>query len=403
MRSAKELIEAHGPVERDVYLDLENSSPVLPEVVEAMLPYFNERAFGSPTITHKLGWEAYEAVMEASQRMASYIGASSPEEINFTNSETEANNLALLGGCIANKDKGFKVVVSTAEPLSVDFPCRALLPKIGFNVIKVPVNEEGFVIQERFEEALDKGTILVSIAAVNHEIGTIQSLKELVEIVRDKAPNALFHTDASDAYGRVPFNIKELDVDLATLSSYKIQGPRGIGALYVKEGVKVERIIEGQMGTQTLWPGLENVPAMVGFQKASEIAFKNFDEDVSHMRRLRDKLIDGILSSIKDALLNGPKGDRRAPDNVNVSFLRCVGEALTMELSFKGVYVSTGSACTRRITLPSHVLMAIGRRHEEAHGSILMKISRRHTDEDISYVLKVLPEAVERLRSISPA
>jgi cysteine desulfurase len=244
-------------------------------------------------------------------------------------------------------------------------------------------------------------TILVSVSTVNHEIGTIQPLREIVEIVKDKNPNALFYTDASDAYSRIPLDVEKLGVDMATVSSYKILGPRGIAALYVREGVEVERLLEGQLGTQRLWPGVENVPLIIGFHRASELAFENFEGSVSHMKRLRNRLIEGILELIPDTLLNGPRG-RRAPDNVNISFLGCEGEALTIELSLKGVYVSSGSACTRRLLQPSHVLTAIGRKPEEAHGSLLMKVSRLHKDEDIEYVLRVLPEAVERLRGLSP-
>jgi cysteine desulfurase len=211
----------------------------------------------------------------------------------------------------------------------------------------------------------------------------------------------LFHTDASDAYGRIPENVDDLGVDLLTLSSYKILGPRGVGVLYVREGVSVERLLEGQIGTQNLWPGVENVPLIMGFLKASELAFKNFDENISHMKRLRDKLTSGILEKISETVLNGPRGAERAPDNVNISFLHCEGESLTIELSLKGVYVSSGSACTRLILQPSHVLTAIGREFEEAHGSVLMKVTRYHTKEDIEHVLKVFPEAVKRLREIS--
>jgi len=220
--------------------------------------------------------------------------------------------------------------------------------------------------------------------------------------VKDRSPDAIFHTDASDAYGRIPLDVEKLGVDMATLSSYKILGPRGIGALYVREGVEVERLLEGQLGTQRLWPGVENVPLIVGFQKASELLFNDFDDKVSRMRHLRNRLMDGILNSISGTLLNGPRGGRRAPDNVNISFLGCEGEALTIELSLRGVYVSSGSACTRRLLQPSHVLMAIGRKPEEAHGSILMKVSWLHSEEDIDYVLRTLPGAVERLRGLSP-
>jgi cysteine desulfurase len=187
---------------------------------------------------------------------------------------------------------------------------------------------------------------------------------------------------------------------LATVSSYKILGPRGLGALYIKDGVTVDKILEGQIGTQKLWPGVENTPLIVGFTKASELAFQDFDGNVSRMQRLRDKLVDGVFAKLSDVRLNGPKGNLRVPDNANISFLRCEGEALTIELSLNGVYVSSGSACSRRLLQPSHVLVAIGRRFSEAHGSILMKTTRYNTEEDITHVLEVLPNAVNRIRGI---
>ncbi len=365
-----------------------------------MVPYFTELAYGNPTITHKPGWMAYETIQRASEELSRYVGAHTPEEVNFTPGETEANNLAILGAALANRDRGRRIVVSEIEPLSIIFASK-LLERHGFEVRKAPVDGEGFVDLDALSKLVDEQTVLVSISAVNHEIGTIQPLKDAVETVRDRNSETLFHTDMSDAYGRIPVNVADLDVDLATFSSYKILGPRGVGALYVREGVKVERLLEGQIGTQRLWPGVENVPLIVGFLKASELVFRDFEANVEHMRRLRDRLMDGILNEIPNTLLNGPR-ERRAPDNVNVSFLGCEGEALTIELSLKGVYVSSGSACTRRMLQPSHVLTAIGRKPEEAHGSILMKVSRTHTMEDVEYVLKVLPEAVERLRRLSP-
>jgi cysteine desulfurase len=262
------------------------------------------------------------------------------------------------------------------------------------------VDKEGFINLEKLGEVVDKETVLVSLSAVNHEIGTIEPIKEALEIIKDRNPETLFHTDASDAYGRIPLSVKELNVDLATVSSYKVLGPRGIGVLYVREGVNVEKILEGQIGTQRLWPGVENTPLIVGFTKASELAFKHFEDNVGYMRGLRDRLIDGITRLVSMVNLNGPKGEKRAPDNANISFLKCEGEALTIELSLKGVYVSSGSACSRRLLQPSHVLVAIGRKFDEAHGSILMKVTRYHTEEDINYVLEVIPKAVERIRSI---
>jgi len=400
IENVKELLKAHEGLKHEVYLDIENSSMVPKEVIDAMLPYFNQRAYGNPTLTHKPGWEAFETIMESAQKIATFLGCKTLEGVNFTPGETEANNQALMGTAFSMKDKGKKIVISEIEPINV-LHVTDLLQKFGFTTSKIPVDSEGFVNLEKLRESVDKETILVSLSAVNHEIGTIQPIKEALEIVKDKNPGTIFHTDASDAYGKIQFNVKDSGVDLATVSSYKILGPRGMGALYVKEGVNVEKILEGQIGTQKLWPGVENTPLIVGFAKASELAFQNFEENVNHMRKLRDKLIDGIIEKIPDVRLNGPKGDKRAPDNVNVSFLKCEGEALTIELSLNGIYVSSGSACTRRILQPSHVLVAIGRKFDEAHGSILMKVTRYHAEEDINYVLEVIPKAVERIRGIT--
>jgi cysteine desulfurase len=400
VENVRELLKAHEGLKREVYLDIENSNMVPNEVLETMLPYFNKRAYGNPTLTHKPGWEAFEAVMESAQKIAEFLGCRNLEEVNFTPGETEANNLALLGATMQMRGKGKKIVISEIEPLSV-MHVAEMLTRYGFSITKIPVDGEGFISLEKLKEAVDRETVLVSLSAVNHEIGTVQPIKEALKIVKDKNPEAIFHTDTSDAYGKITFKVHELDVDMATISSYKILGPRGIGALYVREGVNIERILEGQIGTQKLWPGVENTPLIVGFAKASELAFKNFEENVGHMRKLRDKLINGIFEKIDDIRINGPRGEKRAPDNVNISFLRCEGEALTIELSLNGVYVSSGSACTRRLLQPSHVLIAIGRKFEEAHGSILMKVTRIHREEDIDYVLEVLPKAVERLRGIT--
>ncbi len=399
VENVRELLRAHEGLKHEVYLDNENSTIVPKEVVDAMLPYYDRRAYGNPTLTHKPGWEAFEAIMESAQKISSFLGCNTLEQVNFTPGETEANNLALIGSTQSMKGKGKKVVISEVEPINI-LNVSDILRKNGFTIVKIPVNKEGFIDLEKLEEAVDKETVLVSLSAVNHEIGTVEPIKEALQIVKDRNPDALFHTDASDAYGRIPFAVKELNVDLATVSSYKILGPRGIGALYVKEGVNVEKILEGQIGTQRLWPGVENTPLIIGFVKASELAFEHFEDNVRYMRGLRDRLIDGITRSVSMVNLNGPRGEKRAPDNVNISFLKCEGEALTIELSLKGVYVSSGSACSRRLLQPSHVLVAIGRKFDEAHGSILMKVTRYHTEEDINYVLEVIPKAVERIRSI---
>jgi len=399
VENVKELLKLHEGITHEVYLDNENSSIVPKEVVEAMLPYFNKTAYGNPTLTHKPGWEAFEVIMNSFKKISNFIGAKNLEEITFTPSETEANNLAIMGSAFAQKSRGKKIVISEIEPINV-LQVAEMMQKYGFTTQKIPVNDEGFINLEKLKEAIDSETILVSISAVNNELGTIQPIKEAVDIVKAKNPKTLFHTDASDAYGRIPLNVQKLNVDLATLSSYKIQGPRGIGAMYLKEGVNMERILEGQIGTQKLWPGIENTPLIVGFTKASELAFENFEANTTKMRTLRDKLVDGMFNELGDLRFNGPKGDKRSPDNANVSILRAEGEALTIELSLNGVYVSSGSACSRRLLQPSHVLIAIGRIFEEAHGSILMKVTRSHTEEDIAYVLEVLPVAVNRIRGI---
>ena len=399
VENIKELLKLHEGISHEVYLDNENSSIVPQEVVDAMLPCFNKKAYGNPTLTHKPGWEAFETIMGCFQKISRYMGAKNLEEITFTPSETEANNLAIMGSCFAQKGKGKKIVISEIEPINV-LQVAEMMGKFGFSTIRIPVNSEGFINLEKLKEAVDKETILVSISNVNNELGTIQPIKEAVDIVKTQNPQALFHTDASDAYGRIPLNVQNLGVDLATVSSYKIQGPRGMGAFYLKEGISLERILEGQIGTQKLWPGVENTPLIIGFTKASELAFENFEANTAKMRMLRDKLVDGIFSELTDLRFNGPKGDKRSPDNANISILRCEGEALTIELSLSGVYVSSGSACSRRLLQPSHVLIAIGRIFEEAHGSILMKVTRSHTEEDIAYVLEVLPKAVNRIRGI---
>jgi cysteine desulfurase len=400
IENVRELLKAHEGIKHEVYLDGENSSVVPKEVIEAMLPYYNQRAYGNPTLTHKPGWEALETIMECTKKIANFLGCKTLEEVNFTPGETEANNLALMGAAFSMRNKGKRIIISEIEPISI-IHVTEMLQKYGFSTTKIPVDEEGFLKLEKLKEVVDKETILVSFSLVNNEIGTIQQIREALEIVKDRNPEAISHMEASDAYGKVKFDVKSLNVDLATVSSYKILGPRGIGALYVKEGVNIERILEGQVGTQKLWPGVENTPLIVGFAKASELAFQSFDESVNYMRKLRDKLLNGITELVSDVKLNGPRGEKRAPDNLNMSFLKCEGEALTIELSLNGVYVSSGSACTRRLLQPSHVLVAIGRRFEEAHGSILMKVTRYHREEDINYVLEVIPKAVQRIRGIT--
>ncbi|MCS7105305.1 MAG: cysteine desulfurase [Thermofilaceae archaeon] len=397
----RELLKTHGEPPKEVYLDLENSGLVPPEVVEAMLPYFNVRGYGHPSITHKKGWEALEVLYETKEILTKTLGARDVEEVEFTHSGTEANNLAVLGYLFAARGRGRKVIVSAVEHLSVIFPAEFAAKLLGYEVVKVPVDREGFVNPELLKQYVDRETVLVSIQAVNHEIGTVQPLRDLVDVAKSANPNVVFHTDAADALGWIPLNVADLNVDMVTLSSHKIGGPRGVGALYVRDGVRLEPPIRGQLSGERLWPGVENVPIIAGFKRALELEFEDFDWKVSYVKGLRDKLIHGLLDRVPETIVNGPLGEKRVANNANLSFLYVEGEALTVELSMRGVYVSSGSACSSRILEPSHVLLAIGRKHEEAHGSILFKLSRHHKPEDVEYVIESVPEAVSRLRALS--
>ena len=367
-----------------------------------MIRAYREYGYGHPSITHRIGWQSYELILKAASNLQGML-AVKDGEIVFTHSGTEANNLAIMGLAMANKEKRRKkIVVSKIEHLSVKFPAERM-QEYGFKVIEIPVDEEGFVDLESLGDSLDREVLLVSIAAVNHEIGTIQDLKAISDIVKDRDPEIILHTDACDALGRVKLNFEKQQVDLASFSSHKVFGPKGAGALYMKPGLKLMPIMHGQLSSQRLWPGVENVPALAGFSKALELIKQNFESYCEKMRELRDLLINSVLLQISDAELNGPRGKRRAVDNVNISFLNCEGEALTVELSLRGVYVSSGSACTSRTLEPSHVLLGIGKRYEEAHGSILMKVSPMHKKDDMFYVIEQLREAVARIRSITSA
>ncbi|MCS7132482.1 MAG: cysteine desulfurase [Aigarchaeota archaeon] len=393
------LIEAHGRPEREVYLDLENSGLIFEEALNELLKSYRESGYGHPSITHKPGWSSLELLLEAKENLLSFIKARDGEVV-FTHSGTEANNLAIMGLAKATPNRR-KIIISSIEHLSVKFPAERL-QELGFRVMEIPVDDEGFVNLDYLSDQIDEEALMVSVAAINHEIGTVQDLRAIADVVRDKDPETIIHTDACDALGRTPLDFGKLEIDIASFSGHKIHAPKGVGALYVRDGIKLEPIIHGQLSSQSLWPGVENIPSIAGFSKAIEIFRENFDNYREKMKNLRDILIGGILSQIDDAFLNGPRGDRRAVDNVNVSFLGCEGEALTVELSLRGVYVSSGSACTSRTLEPSHVLLAIKRPYEIAHGSILMKTSPLHGEKDIEYALGQLVKAVERVRSIAP-
>ncbi|MDD1674859.1 MAG: cysteine desulfurase, partial [Methanomicrobiales archaeon] len=354
---------------------------------------------GHPSITHRKGWEAYETLYTSTLGLAKTLHCD-PGEIAYTHSGTEANNLAITGLALTATTRK-KIVLSAVEHLSVVFPAEQLMPQ-GFRVVKIPVDAEGFVNLDALAAHLDRETLLVSIAPVNHEIGTIQDTRAIVDLVKDTDAGIRVHFDACDAFCKIPLDLEGSGADLASFSSHKVYGPKGAGALYVREGVELKPVLHGQLSTQKLWPGVENIPAIVGFTTAVSLHQDHADAYPGHMARLRDRLINGIRETIDDTLLNGPPGLKRSPDNANISFLYCEGEALMIEMSLKGVYVSSGSACTSRVLEPSHVLLAIHRKYEEAHGSILMKTTPFHTQEDIDYVLRCFPEAVRRIRSLGP-
>ena len=382
---------------KEVYLDLENGTPLPRDILDVMLPYFDRKAYGHSALTHKQGWDAYAEVQTALGRIAAALGCA-PEDLAMVHDAVEAANLG-VEGLVLNRPVGRKkVLLSAIEPLNIIYAVEKL-EKQGFIVQRVPVDKEGFVDKVRLGEMADDQTFLVAVSWVNHEIGTVQPLAELAAIVRAKAPEALFLCDLCDAFGRMRFDIAALPIDLGIVSSYKVFGPKGVAVLYKGRRAKLQPLLNGPFSTQPLWPGDENLPLWVGFAEAAARAREMLDARLAHMKRLSDKLRDGLLK-IPHALLNGSR-DRRAPDNVNISFLGSEGEAITVECSDKGVYVSSGSACTRRILQPSHVLLALGKKYEEAHGSILMKVSPFHTDADIDRVLEVFPRVIARIRKIS--
>ncbi|MHA1302966.1 MAG: cysteine desulfurase family protein, partial [Candidatus Heimdallarchaeaceae archaeon] len=382
----------------EVYLDWENGSVVSEDVFEAMKPFFLEKGFANPSITHRFGWETYEYYVEAKEKIAQPLMIH-PQELNITHGLTECNNLAIKGVALANT-KRKKIIISSVEHLSVIHTAKQL-KDVGYIVEEIPVFNDGTIDTDFLQDKVDNDTLLVSIQLANHEIGTLQPIKESLEVVKDKDESILFHTDASSAFGRIPLNLKDLEVDLVSLDSSKILGPKGIGALYVREGVRVKALLEGQMSVETLSPGVEIMPLLIGFSKAVETQFKDFEEQIKRTIKLRDKLMYGLYTSIPKTIINGAEGTKRISDNVNLSFLGCEGEALTVESSMNGIYLSSGSACTSRVLMPSHILTAIGRKPEEAHGSLLMKINRLNTEDQIEYVLETMPKIVSRIRSIT--
>jgi cysteine desulfurase len=377
------------------FLDYQSGSPVDPRVVEAMLPYMTER-FGNPSSLHSAGDPARDALELARRSVAALIGAA-PNEITFTSGATEASNLALKGAALRLKDKGRHVVASVVEHRSVVTPLK-YLERNGFEVTFVGVDREGFVNPADVAAAIRPDTVLVSVMMANGEIGTIEPVGEIATIAKERG--VPFHTDAVAAEAWIPIDLATLPFDLVTLSSNDICGPKGVGALYARKGTRIESVIHGGGQERGLRSGTENIPGIVGFGKAAEIARAEMAADAARVRKLRDRLLEGIVGSIGDVALNGPR-DRRLPNNVNVRFAYIEGESLILSLDMAGIQASTGSACSAKTLEPSYVLLATGVKHEEAHGSLQLTLGRWTTDEDVDLVLGALPTIVKRLRDMS--
>lgn len=383
-------------MKKKIYFDYAATTPVDPKVLKAMMPYFSDK-FANSMSFHSMGQEVGEIIEDNREKLAGFIGAK-PNEIIFTGSATESNNMVLKGIMEANKNKGNHLIISSIEHDCV-LGSANFLEKNGFKVTYLDVDKNGFVKLDDLERSIDEKTVLVSIIHGNNEIGTIQDLKKIGEIC--KKNNVYFHTDASQSFGKVKIDVNKMNVDLMTASSHKIYGPKGAALLYIKEGIKIQPLFHGGGHEFGLRSSTLNTPAIIGFVKAAEIAMKNLEEENERISGLRDKLIDGILKNIKATALNGDRKERLS-NNVNISFGLVEGESLLLELDDLGIECSTGSACSSKTLATSHVLLALGKTAVEAHGSIRFSLGRFTKESDVNYLLKVLPRAVEKLRQISP-
>ena len=382
---------------KTTYMDYSATTYVKPEVLDAMMPFFTEK-FGNPSSFYGISRETKMAIDNARAQVAKAINCD-PNEVYFTGGGSEADNWAIKGIATAHMKKGNHIITTKIEHHAVLHTCE-FLEKFGFEVTYLDVNEEGFVDLKQLEEAITDKTILVSIMFANNEIGTIQPIKEIGAICREK--KVLFHTDAVQAIGSVPVDVKEMNIDLLSLAGHKLYGPKGIGALYIRKGVRIDNLIHGGGQERGRRAGTENIPGVVGLGKAIEIATENIEENRARLTVLRDKLIDGVLERIPYARLNGPRGDKRLPGNSNISFEFIEGESILLSLDFEGICASSGSACTSGSLDPSHVLLAIGLPHEKAHGSLRTTLGAASTEEDVEKLLNELPPIIERLRNMSP-
>jgi len=382
---------------KSVYLDYQASKPVDPQVLEVMKPYFLEK-FANASSLHSDGDIATEALEESRAIIARFINAQSPREIIFTGSATESNNLAIIGFVMRNKRKGKHVIISEVEHISIHNIAK-FLQKNGFEVSKVPVDFYGRIKLDKLKEKIRDDTILISIQQANNEIGTIHPITEIGAIARAKG--IIFHCDAVAAEGTVPIDVVRDKIDLLTLSSNDIYGPRGLGALYVRTGIMLTPIIIGGGQERGLRSGTEDVASIVGMAKAAEIAQELMEHESKRLTELRNYLIENVLTKIPKSYLNGhPKN--RLPHNAHFRFDYIEGESLLLSLKDEGIAIATGSACTSKTLEPSHTLISIGLLHKEAHGSLVVSLGRWTTRDDIDRLIEVLPGIVKRLRNLSP-
>lgn len=379
-----------------IYFDNSATTRPDPRVVEAMRPYLDQW-YGNASSLHTFGRESFNALEEARRRTSKAIGAQ-VREIIFTSGGTESDNLAIQGAAFANLPRGNHVITSAIEHHAVLNTCR-FLESQGFRVTYLPVDPEGVIEPESLKSAMRKDTILVSVMAANNEIGTLQDVRELGAIAHDGG--AIFHTDAVQSIGKVPLDVSRDNIDLLAISAHKFHGPKGVGALYIRKGTSIRPLVYGGGQERGLRSSTENVPGIVGLGKAIEISMAEIDESVKKMTSIRDYIIKRTLSAVDGCYLNGSR-DRRLCNNANFRFDYVEGEALVLSLDIKGIATSTGSACSSRDSETSHVLKAIGIRNEQARGSLRISLSRLNTMEEAERYLEVIPEAISRLRSISP-
>lgn len=382
-----------------IYLDNNSTTPVDPRVLEVMLPYFTERFGNAASKSHAFGWEADAAVDIAREQVAKLIGAASPREIVFTSGATEADNLAIKGVAEAYRDKGNHIITCVTEHKAVLDSCK-VLAKHGFDITYLPVGGDGLIDLQRLRAAIADKTILISIMAANNEIGTIQPIKEIGRLAKEK--NILFHSDATQGVGKFPINVDDMGIDLMSLTAHKIYGPKGIGALYVRSTaprVKLVSLIDGGGHERGMRSGTLNVPGIVGLGTACELSQKEMSAEAERLIALRERLKDGILNQLDEVQING-HAVQRLPGNLNLSFAYIEGESLLMGL--KDIAVSTGSACTSASLEPSYVLKAIGLADELAYSAIRFGLGRFTSEAEIDYTVKRVVEEVRRLREMSP-